>query len=409
MITGPNIITDGLISYLDIGNQKSFRGEPTVNLLQTPNNGFQTQSHMVITTLSMKSPFGNIQNVRRFSHTEADPRTGDQRMRSTFTITDKNSLYTYSAYIYIEPGTEAQNTGQFWRVSQTDGNHWQEPFLNIISFNVHDWDKIGQWQRISVTFQPDSNNTSNTFNILYYNRVALGSGLIVTDGQMEQKPYATPFVNGTRGTTVETGGGLIDLSKNGNNGNLINGVGFNSDNFGSIVFDGVDDYSRINDTNYPVNIEDPFSVLCWVYVPSSAEWSNGQQGNIITRGSFAGVHGIVRASTNNQIRAYFRGQSSGTNSSSGVINRDEWTFCVATWDGAVGSLYINGVLSNSNSTSLTGGFQGGTWHIAEARASVSSIGNWFEGEISNVKIYNKALTPEEILQNYNATKSRYEL
>jgi hypothetical protein len=33
----------------------------------------------------------------------------------------------------------------------------------------------------------------------------------------------------------------------------------------------------------------------------------------------------------------------------------------------------------------------------------------FKGNISNLEIYNRALTPTEILQNYNATKSRFAL
>ena len=39
-----------------------------------------------------------------------------------------------------------------------------------------------------------------------------------------------------------------DLSGLGNNGTLTNGPTFNSQNGGSIVFDGVDDYASINNT-----------------------------------------------------------------------------------------------------------------------------------------------------------------
>ena len=37
------------------------------------------------------------------------------------------------------------------------------------------------------------------------------------------------------------------------------------------------------------------------------------------------------------------------------------------------------------------------------------IGNFFDGNISNVKIYNKVLTDSEIQQNYNVTKGRFGL
>ena len=34
---------------------------------------------------------------------------------------------------------------------------------------------------------------------------------------------------------------------------------------------------------------------------------------------------------------------------------------------------------------------------------------YFNGQINDVTIYNRALTPEEVLQNYNVTKSKYGL
>ncbi len=39
----------------------------------------------------------------------------------------------------------------------------------------------------------------------------------------------------------------------------------------------------------------------------------------------------------------------------------------------------------------------------------NGVGEDYNGKISNVIIYNKALTSDEILQNYNATKSRFGL
>ena len=56
-----------------------------------------------------------------------------------------------------------------------------------------------------------------------------------------------------------------------------------------------------------------------------------------------------------------------------------------------------GAMSNNNNSSLIG------WRSDYAEASI------FKGQINDTAIYNRALTPEEVLQNFNATKSKYGL
>ena len=84
-----------------------------------------------------------------------------------------------------------------------------------------------------------------------------------------------------------------------------------------------------------------------------------------------------------------------------------WNHYVATYDNATGrrATYYNGALLAQNVSGVT-----------NTPASVFMIGAWnqsgtprdhFNGRIALVKIYNRALTAQEILQNYNATKQRY--
>jgi hypothetical protein len=70
------------------------------------------------------------------------------------------------------------------------------------------------------------------------------------------------------------------------------------------------------------------------------------------------------------------------------------------------SMYLDGVLANGAQTQLTvyGGNTAGTVQIARR-----SSGNYYNGNISSVQIYNRGLTASEILQNYNAVKSRFGL
>jgi len=79
-----------------------------------------------------------------------------------------------------------------------------------------------------------------------------------------------------------------------------------------------------------------------------------------------------------------------------------WSYVTYTWDGTTLSAYINGVPAGtatgfSFNISSTSTILGGT--------NISS--QLFTGKVDVVKIYNQALTPKEILDNYNAQKSRF--
>lgn len=89
-----------------------------------------------------------------------------------------------------------------------------------------------------------------------------------------------------------------------------------------------------------------------------------------------------------------------------------WYHCAHTYDGAVQRVYLNGNLINSlattgsisydvNNTLVTIGsdFQG---------AGYNSGVSWFlNGKLASVKMYSRALNSTEVLQNYAATKKRF--
>jgi hypothetical protein len=201
-----------------------------------------------------------------------------------------------------------------------------------------------------------------------------------------------------------------DLSGNGNNGTLVNGVGYNSGNLGSLVFDGVDDRVSANISSFFTSYSQQITMEAWIYIPTSATWSNGFYGNIFTRGNFAGSHGLWRTTTNNQVSAYFR--QSGTTfaavQSVGTISRDTWFQLVAVWTGSGSQLYINGSLVSSNSGSLGDTTNNLEFEIGRNTAASGASGNYFTGNQAAHKIYNRALTASEIQQNFIATRSRFQ-
>ena len=61
-----------------------------------------------------------------------------------------------------------------------------------------------------------------------------------------------------------------DLSRGGNNGNLVNGPTFNSGNGGSILFDGVDDY--VSNTFKALSIV-KLTIICSTLLNKELRWS----------------------------------------------------------------------------------------------------------------------------------------
>lgn len=89
----------------------------------------------------------------------------------------------------------------------------------------------------------------------------------------------------------------------------------------------------------------------------------------------------------------------------------QWFQTVAVRSGNNLSIYINGIIKGTNVINTSGGSGGVSNTIRIAMASPSNENySWHaDANVSAIKMYNRALTPTEILQNYNATKGRYNL
>ena len=196
-----------------------------------------------------------------------------------------------------------------------------------------------------------------------------------------------------------SGTAWADKSGFGNNGTLTNGPTFNSGNGGSLVFDGVDDYVTIPDS----------TTLRGFTGLTISSWVNKKTKDIKVigkwDGSAVGVNYILRE-TSGILQFYtwttvgFAGGNIGINPTSG------WNLYTATWDGTTMKAYKNSIVGSTTYS------QSGT---IDKTGDALLIGNEYDlslnsdANISIVQIYNRALTAQEIQQNYNATKSRYEL
>jgi hypothetical protein len=98
-------------------------------------------------------------------------------------------------------------------------------------------------------------------------------------------------------------------------------------------------------------------------------------------------------------------------SSNNVIQNDAWNIGSIVRDGTSASFYVNGQHINTNTGISLSTESPGIMGIGATRygSQAGTTSQDFGGRISSVKIYNRALTPSEVLQNYNATKGRFGL
>ena len=211
-----------------------------------------------------------------------------------------------------------------------------------------------------------------------------------------------------------------DLSGKSNNGTLTNGPTYSSDDGGSIVFDGTDDYVSNTDPNLSESeLEGNLTFEYWLK-PTQTIASTYTQAVFGTDYSFTvssqGLAGGDRYKYNNSSFAAFL-FSFGTNGfAAGAVNNsygpaflvDYQTYSgishlVVIKNASGCSYYVNGVFKKSTTQSRTLGVD--PTLVTSDRGSIN--GKYFKGNIYSYKLYKKALTAAEIKQNYNALKRRF--
>ena len=211
------------------------------------------------------------------------------------------------------------------------------------------------------------------------------NNIIVSDGLVFYIDAANPRSYSGTGLTAN---GLVG----GIGGTIVNGVGFSSVNNGSFTFDGANDY--INFGNSSVIQVLNGTVSAWVKTSSPGAGYRG----IVAKVNNYGLYYL-----NSVLIAYDwasdQARSTGINIADGNWKNVAMTFQSAINNGTI--IYINGtpVLTTTvswvnNSYNLYGGAEFNGSQYSNCSASVFSL-------------YNRVLTAQEILQNYNATKGRY--
>jgi len=194
-----------------------------------------------------------------------------------------------------------------------------------------------------------------------------------------------------------------DMSGFSNNGTLVNGPTFNSANGGSIVFDGVNDW--VNCGNILNYTSQPFSFGYWINFNSFTTNASGQGPIVFYKGAFNNRGYYVQHGSSGFTFTTNQSGSAQFTSGTGVNTVGVWYYVVITRNGASVRTYVNGV----DTTSSAGSHVDPVSSSENFRLAVYSNSIWMNGKMSNFTNYNRTLTPTEVLQNYNATKTRFGL
>jgi hypothetical protein len=225
----------------------------------------------------------------------------------------------------------------------------------------------------------------------------LYSPKIVTDGLVLALDVANVKSYAGTGTVWN------DLSGNGNTGTLTNGPTFDSGNGGNIVFDGVNDFVAISDSN-TLNISSTITLQCIFYINSYINWA----GIVGRNNNTKSVYSINLSPTSQRLRFNYNNVSPWTSNveSTSIISTGQWIHSAVTYDGTNVRIYLNGNLDKTqNIGAIT--FDTSSGFAIDVGYDNPGSNEYLNGNISQVLIYSRALTPQEVLQNFNATRGRY--
>jgi hypothetical protein len=379
VFSGTNVVNDGLVFHFDLENSvKSFKGKPTSNLLAGTNllNWSGTSGRGADTTvLSETYNGGTIWHLEDAGGVDPDVSVDNYYMYNSYGPVSEGEQYTLSLDVKVLqksniPNGGATNAIWVWYAQTTE-------YVYIPNL------PLGEWTRVHVTCTAGS-----TYNYLIP-RIDYDSNIIeIANIQFESGPIATKYINGIRLDTAS----IVDVSPTRGTITAAN-LTYRQDD--TPTFDGANDYL---DLGYrPDLLTDSKTNEAWVNASTFVNWHG-----IVSNMSSWGTGFSLQIGSVQNIAAMIQGIYLKTSWSPST---NTWYHIVATRDGTTNTnkLYVNGILEGTLISPVT--YR--TNAVTRIGCFYTSPSLHFPGEISQVKIYNKALTEAEIRQNFEATRSRY--
>lgn len=195
-----------------------------------------------------------------------------------------------------------------------------------------------------------------------------------------------------------------DLSGNNSNGTLVNGPVFNSGNGGNIITDGINDYVS---TPYIGSVSDNYTFSAWFkndnfseekYIITRGRDGAGSGWSLLLSISTTGIPGSGVVPT---LPTVIGIGASGTT----VTALNTWYYLTGVWISSTSiNIYVNGILEGTTATAGRTRLRTSTAGFTLGSVTTTVFTS---GATAAVEVYNRALSAAEILQNFNARKSRF--
>lgn len=216
-------------------------------------------------------------------------------------------------------------------------------------------------------------------------------------------------VNGSEPTITEMlnypSDSLVDSINSGHNMTLFNKPTYNSDNGGYFDFNGSNQF--LAGPNYSAldQITNQLTIQTWIKTDALSQFGHFfEKGNVNTQYSLFQENSNIVFRTKPSSGSYTSLLVSSSN-----IDTNNWWCITATYDGVNKKIYINDTLKGTESFTSNLATSNNGMSIGKYGGATGSSGYYYNGKISSVRVYNKALSSTEIIQNFNAHKARFNL
>jgi hypothetical protein len=437
---GPNSISDNLAFHIDPANPRSYAGVGTV-IYDLSGNGktsyftngafYQNYQKGVVVV------DGNNDYISTPLFNLTSPITVSAWVKNVvdegivFSASGSGVVYGNSEYIFYFLGKTLvvqgdPGGGKTFQFPQLNLNQWSHLLLtrdasNNTSVYLNGIGSTSSSQSYSNTLQMNQIGRYSAFTNVYnvkgsigeikiYNR-ALSASEVLQNYNASKKRYL-PEENIIKNglvlnidsanylSYVGTLNTAYDLSGFGNTATLVNGTGFTGTNGGAFLFDGTNDYISMGTASSVKPTQLSFACFFKINAITSVNVIAGKQGV----GNGAASYAVVVQ--NGQL--HFRiSNSSGAeyNASTAFSNTSTYNYAVGTYDGSNLRLYLNGASVGSSSVAITIAYSDSypllMGYYANSIATNMNVGS--------LKLYNRALSATEVMQNFNAMRERYNL